>query len=104
MDTSYSSPTFDKVATKPTLTYFPTGGRAKVARLLLEDAGVDYDYVSLADWPQQKPQPLATGMPPLPNRMTHAAHDDTHVCSPHAQHDTRHIRTRHASLRHDTHV
>lgn len=73
-----SSSTFNpnRVATKPTLTYFPTGGRAKVARLLLEDAGVDYDYVSLADWPQQKPQLLATGTP-LPNRMTHAAHDTT---------------------------
>ncbi|ELR10883.1 glutathione Stransferase, C-terminal domain containing protein [Acanthamoeba castellanii str. Neff] len=50
---SSSSSTFNpnRVATKPTLTYFPTGGRAKVARLLLEDAGVDYDYVPLYEEP-----------------------------------------------------
>ena len=32
--------------TKPTLTYFDLAGRAEVPRLMLEDAGVDYAYVS----------------------------------------------------------
>ncbi|KAL6057181.1 glutathione [Balamuthia mandrillaris] len=46
---------------KPTLTYFNLVGRAEVPRLLLELAGVDYEYVSLAymgapglDWAEYK--------------------------------------------------
>jgi glutathione S-transferase len=33
---------------KPTLTYFHLGGKAEGARLLLELAGVNYDYVSIS--------------------------------------------------------
>ncbi|ELR15158.1 glutathione transferase subfamily protein [Acanthamoeba castellanii str. Neff] len=37
--------------TKPTLTYFNVIGRAEVARLMLEDAGADYHFVPVANWP-----------------------------------------------------
>jgi kynureninase len=42
--------------TKPTLTYFDLAGRAEVPRLMLEDAGVDYAYVSATNWPALKQQ------------------------------------------------
>jgi hypothetical protein len=47
--------------TKPTLTYFNTAGRAEVPRLILEEAGVDYDYVGLTNWPELKPAYVASG-------------------------------------------
>jgi glutathione S-transferase len=36
--------------TKPTLTYFHFPGRAEVPRLILIDAGVDYDFNTFTDW------------------------------------------------------
>ncbi|ELR19767.1 glutathione transferase family protein [Acanthamoeba castellanii str. Neff] len=47
--------------TKPTLTYFNLFGRAEVPRLLLEDAGVDYDFVPVTNWPELKSQLTASG-------------------------------------------
>jgi glutathione S-transferase len=52
--------------TKPTLTYFHVLGRAELLRVLLEDAGVDYDYVSLPfhmgkEWAELKAQFMAAG-------------------------------------------
>ena len=47
--------------TKPTLTYFNVFGRAEVPRLLLEDAGVDYDFVPVTNWPELKSQLTASG-------------------------------------------
>jgi hypothetical protein len=52
--------------TKPTLTYFDLAGRAEVARLILEDAGVDYNYVSATNWPALKQQ-LGGKRRPLPS-------------------------------------
>jgi glutathione S-transferase len=47
--------------TKPTLTYFNLFARAEVPRLLLEDAGVDYDFVPVSNWPETKAQLIAAG-------------------------------------------
>jgi hypothetical protein len=47
---------------KPTLTYFNVSGRAELSRILLEDAGADYDFVTLTNWAEQKPQLTATGI------------------------------------------
>jgi hypothetical protein len=47
--------------TKPTLTYFNLPGLAEAPRLLLEDAGVDYDYVAVANWAELKPEFQAAG-------------------------------------------
>lgn len=47
--------------TKPTITYFPLAGRAEVARIILEDAGVDYDFVAVTNWPELKAQQTASG-------------------------------------------
>jgi glutathione S-transferase len=47
--------------TKPTLTYFNLLGRAEVPRALLEDAGVDYDYVTFTSWPETKAELTAAG-------------------------------------------
>jgi glutathione S-transferase len=47
--------------TKPTLTYFNVFARAEVPRLLLEDAGVDYDFVTVTNWPEVKAQLTASG-------------------------------------------
>jgi hypothetical protein len=44
--------------TKPTLTYGTRAGLAEPARVLLEDAGVDYDYVAIANWADVKAQYL----------------------------------------------
>jgi hypothetical protein len=54
--------------TKPTLTYFNLAGLAEAPRLLLEDAGVDYDYVAVANWAELKPEYQASGTftPPSP--------------------------------------
>jgi hypothetical protein len=59
-----SNPTMS--VTKPTLTYFDLAGRAEVARLILEDAGVDYNYVSATNWPALKQQ-LGGKRRPLPS-------------------------------------
>jgi glutathione S-transferase len=45
--------------TKPTLTYFHLLGRAELPRALLEDAGVDYDFVAVTNWPERKAQLIA---------------------------------------------
>jgi hypothetical protein len=47
--------------TKPTLTYFNLAGLAETPRLLLEDAGVDYDYVTVTDWAERKAEFQAAG-------------------------------------------
>ncbi len=47
--------------TKPTLTYFNAPGRVEVARLILVDAGVDYDFIPTTNWPEQKKGLLAAG-------------------------------------------
>jgi glutathione S-transferase len=47
--------------TKPTLTYFNVFARAEVPRILLEDAGVDYDFVTVTNWAELKPQLIAAG-------------------------------------------
>ncbi|ELR16918.1 glutathione stransferase [Acanthamoeba castellanii str. Neff] len=47
--------------TKPTLTYFHLLGRAELPRALLEDAGVDYDFVAVTNWPESKAQLIAEG-------------------------------------------
>jgi hypothetical protein len=47
--------------TKPTLTYFNLFARGEVPRLLLEDAGVDYDFVPVTNWPETKAQLTAAG-------------------------------------------
>jgi hypothetical protein len=53
---------------KPTLTYFNAAAKAEVSRILLEDAGVDYDFVPVTNWPELKTQLTAAGthLPPLP--------------------------------------
>ncbi len=52
--------------TKPTVTYFNLPLRAEVIRLILEEAGVDYDYVPVTNWAEQKKNPkLAFGQVPL---------------------------------------
>jgi hypothetical protein len=49
--------------TKPTLTYFPFAALAETSRLLLEEAGVDYDYVALPfeNWSELKSAYVAAG-------------------------------------------
>jgi hypothetical protein len=49
--------------TKPTITYFPIAGRAEVSRLILEDAGVDYDFVAVPypQWAELKAKLSAAG-------------------------------------------
>jgi hypothetical protein len=49
------------VVTKPTITYFNVFARAEVPRLLLEDAGVDYDFVPVTNWSETKAQLTAAG-------------------------------------------
>eukprot|EP01089_Gocevia_fonbrunei_P012231 TRINITY_DN282_c0_g1_i1.p1 TRINITY_DN282_c0_g1~~TRINITY_DN282_c0_g1_i1.p1 ORF type:complete len:209 (-),score=63.64 TRINITY_DN282_c0_g1_i1:90-716(-) len=39
---------------KPRITYFNLAGRAEPARVLLEEAGVDYEFVGVTDWANQK--------------------------------------------------
>jgi len=62
--------------TKPTLTYFNLPGLAEAPRLLLEDAGIDYDYVAVANWAELKPEFQAAGtftpfpLPPALRRST----------------------------------
>jgi glutathione S-transferase len=51
--------------TKPTLIYSTRAGLAETARVLLEDAGVDYDYVAIADWAVVKAQYQASGKAPF---------------------------------------
>ncbi|ELR20801.1 glutathione S-transferase, C-terminal domain containing protein [Acanthamoeba castellanii str. Neff] len=51
--------------TKPTLTYFNSAGRAEVPRILLEDAGVDYDFVAITNWAEVKPEYQAAGKAPF---------------------------------------
>eukprot|EP01089_Gocevia_fonbrunei_P004102 TRINITY_DN1407_c0_g4_i2.p1 TRINITY_DN1407_c0_g4~~TRINITY_DN1407_c0_g4_i2.p1 ORF type:complete len:209 (+),score=57.81 TRINITY_DN1407_c0_g4_i2:127-753(+) len=41
--------------TKPKITYFNAFGRIETARLMLEDAGVDYEFSPITDWATQKP-------------------------------------------------
>jgi hypothetical protein len=58
---------------KPTITYFNVSGRAELARILLEDAGVDYDFVPVTNWAEQNAQLTALGtfLPPiLPTQRT----------------------------------
>ncbi len=40
--------------TKPTLTYFNVAAKAEIARLILEEAAVDYDFVAINNWAEQK--------------------------------------------------
>jgi glutathione S-transferase len=50
--------------TKPTLTYFDSVGRAEVLRLILEEAGVDYDYIAMpgfAGWLERREEYLSSG-------------------------------------------
>jgi hypothetical protein len=47
--------------TKPTLVYSHFAGLAEPARLLLEDAGVDYDYVAVSNWDELKVKLQAIG-------------------------------------------
>ncbi len=49
--------------TKPTITYFNNPGRAEVARLILEDAGVDYEFRSATydTWPELKKKLMSAG-------------------------------------------
>jgi glutathione S-transferase len=47
--------------TKPTLTYFNAFGRGDMTRLLLEDAGVDYDFVPITNWPEARARLTAAG-------------------------------------------
>jgi len=47
--------------TKPTLTYFNLAGRGEVPRLILEDAGVDYDFVTITNWAEVKPHYIESG-------------------------------------------
>ena len=49
------------IVTKPTITYFNVFARAEVPRLLLEDAGVDYDFVPVTNWSETKAQLTAAG-------------------------------------------
>jgi glutathione S-transferase len=54
--------------TKPTLTYFNVFARAEVPRLMLEDAGVDYDYVAVdyaSNWGETKAKLIAEGKLPF---------------------------------------
>jgi len=39
---------------KPKLTYFKAAGRGELPRLILEHAGVDYEYNAVTDWANQK--------------------------------------------------
>jgi glutathione S-transferase len=55
----------DVTVTKPTLTYFNTPGRSELSRLILEVAGVDYDFVGLADWTEAKAAYVAAGKAPF---------------------------------------
>jgi hypothetical protein len=57
--------------TKPTLTYFNSAGRAEVPRILLEDAGVDYDFVAITNWAEVKPEYQAAGSLPPSLLMAH---------------------------------
>jgi glutathione S-transferase len=57
--------------TKPTLTYFNSAGRAEVPRILLEDAGVDYDFVAITNWAEVKPEYQAAGSFPSSLLMAH---------------------------------
>lgn len=64
----FPTPTLESEAmatavSKPTITYFNLPGRAEVPRLLLEDAGVDYDFVTPSNWPELKSQLTASGTP-----------------------------------------
>jgi hypothetical protein len=58
---------------KPTLTFFNKFGRAEAARLILEDSGVDYDWVGFgwSNWPELKAQLTAAGECPLPPQLSH---------------------------------
>jgi glutathione S-transferase len=47
--------------TKPTLTYFGLLGRAELPRVLLEDAGADYDFVTVENWGELKGKLTAEG-------------------------------------------
>ncbi len=47
--------------TKPTLTYFNMAALGEVPRLILEEAGVDYDYVTMTNWAELKPEYVASG-------------------------------------------
>jgi hypothetical protein len=51
----------DVTVTKPTLTYFNVAGRAELARLILEEAGIDYDFVTLTSWADVKSAYVAAG-------------------------------------------
>jgi len=51
--------------TKPTLTYFNLAGRGEVPRLILEDAGVDYDFVTITNWAEVKPHYIESGKTPF---------------------------------------
>lgn len=55
---------------KPTLTYFNSAGRAEVPRVLLEDAGVDYDFVAITNWAEVKSEYQAAGTFPPSLLMT----------------------------------
>jgi len=50
---------------KPTLTYFNIPARAEVARLILVDAGVDYQWNPVSDWASTKTQLTAAGKLPF---------------------------------------
>ncbi len=50
---------------KPTLTYFNVAARAEVSRLILEEAGVDYDFVPITNWAEQKKQLIEAGRLPF---------------------------------------
>jgi len=47
---------------QPTITYFNSRGRAEVARLILELAGVPYTYHGVKDWNTEKAALLAKGV------------------------------------------
>jgi glutathione S-transferase len=53
--------TMTSTVTKPTLTYLNAFGRGDMTRLLLEDAGVDYDFVPVTNWPEAKARLTAAG-------------------------------------------
>jgi glutathione S-transferase len=55
----------DVTVTKPTLTYFNAPGRSELARVILEVAGVDYDFVAVANWPEAKAAYAAAGKVPF---------------------------------------
>lgn len=65
--------------TKPTITYFNFLALAEGPRLILEDAGVDYDYVGLerSQWGPLKRQYQTSGSLPLnPNRQSPSLHSN----------------------------